>query len=70
LEPPGAMTTAEPLRFSFGGRNAVRKGTSRGPVPTASGTFPAGHSGMLTCGSSADRVVANRAAKRNSFTIA
>ena len=52
--PPGAMTTAAPLRLPSGGRNNVRNGASSGPLPWASGTWPGAHSGMLTFGGVAD----------------
>ena len=46
FDPPGAITTAEPFGFPTG-RNTVKNGASNGPVPTAIGTFPASHRGML-----------------------
>ncbi len=46
FDPPGAITTADPFGFPTG-RNTVKNGASSGPVPTASGTFPGSHNGIL-----------------------
>src|SRR5580658_7286305 len=47
LDPPGATITEPPFRLPSGGRKTVRKGLSKGPLPTASGTLPSAHRGML-----------------------
>src|SRR2546426_11316848 len=40
LPPPGATTTEPPFLFVAGGRETVRKGLSRVPLPFAMGTLP------------------------------
>lgn len=46
FDPPGAITTADPFDFPDG-LNTVKNGASSGPSPTAFGTLPASHNGML-----------------------